>query len=227
MEPQSTPNTQMGDCRDRLDALSRQIIGCALMVMRTPGTGFLEKVHQNALVHALRKAGITVAQQHRMVVRYKDVVVGGVVIGDYTVDMLVETIVPVALKVTKVPDDIHRAQCLNDLRATIENHGPAPATRFRQASPRDPANGPGPLKQSADFACSACFAVPFPRDSDPADNPPPSWPRRTNLHNPTAIPARRLTALMIACSAASSTPRVETGYSKLTHHPVERKSWMV
>jgi hypothetical protein len=44
MEPQSTPNTQMGAGQDRLDALSRQIIGCALTVMRTLGTGFLEKI---------------------------------------------------------------------------------------------------------------------------------------------------------------------------------------
>jgi PD-(D/E)XK nuclease superfamily len=54
MEPQSTPNTQMGACRDRLDALSKQIIGCALAVMRTLGTGFLEKVYENALVHELQ-----------------------------------------------------------------------------------------------------------------------------------------------------------------------------
>ncbi|HVY15805.1 MAG TPA: GxxExxY protein [Rhodopila sp.] len=72
-----------------------------------------KKVYKNALVHALRKAGITVAQQHRMVVRYDDVVVG-----DYTVDLLVENIVLVELKVTKVTDDIHRAQCLTYLKAT-------------------------------------------------------------------------------------------------------------
>ncbi|HVY16135.1 MAG TPA: GxxExxY protein [Rhodopila sp.] len=93
MEPQSTPNTQMGDCRDRLDALSRQVIGCALTVMRTPGDRVLreslfEKVYKNALVHALRKAGVTVAQQHRMVVRYDDVVVG-----DDTGNLLVGNIV--------------------------------------------------------------------------------------------------------------------------------------
>jgi GxxExxY protein len=115
MEPQSTPNTQMdwNDCPDRLDALSKQIIGCALTVMRALGTGFLEKVYENALVHELRKAGIAVAQQHRMVIRYDDVVVG-----DYTVDLLVENLVLVELKVTKAIDDIHRAQCLNYLKAT-------------------------------------------------------------------------------------------------------------
>lgn len=113
MEPQSTPNTQMDDCPGRLDALSKQIIGCALTVMRTLGTGFLEKVYENALVHELRNAGLTVEQQHRMVIRYD-----GVVVGDYTVDLLVENLVPVELKVTKAIDDIHRAECLNYLKAT-------------------------------------------------------------------------------------------------------------
>src|ERR1700744_1719179 len=58
MEPQSTPNTQIGAGRDRLDALSKQIIGCALTVMRTSGAGFLQKVYENALVHELRSAGL-------------------------------------------------------------------------------------------------------------------------------------------------------------------------
>ena len=76
MEPQSTPNTQIGACQDRLDALSKQIIGCALTVMRTLGAGFLKKVYENALVHEPRRAGLTVAQQHRMVVRYDNAVAG-------------------------------------------------------------------------------------------------------------------------------------------------------
>jgi hypothetical protein len=38
MEPQSTRNTQIGACQDKLDALSKWIIGCALTVMRASGT---------------------------------------------------------------------------------------------------------------------------------------------------------------------------------------------
>jgi hypothetical protein len=38
MEPQSTRNTQIGACQDKLDALSKRIIGCALTVMRASGT---------------------------------------------------------------------------------------------------------------------------------------------------------------------------------------------
>ena len=81
--------------------------------MRSLETGFLEKVYENVLVHELRKAGLIVAQQHRMAVRYDDVVAG-----DYTVDLLVEDLALVELKVTKAIDDIHCVQCLNYLKAT-------------------------------------------------------------------------------------------------------------
>jgi len=113
MEPQNTLNTQMDAGEDRVNMLSKRIIGCALTVLHALGTGFLEKVYENALLHELRKAGLVVSRQHRMVVRYD-----GVVVGDYAVDLLVEHIVLVELKVARVIDEIHRAQCLNYLKAT-------------------------------------------------------------------------------------------------------------
>ncbi|MGA3402898.1 MAG: GxxExxY protein [Acetobacteraceae bacterium] len=38
------------------DHLSERIIGCAFRVMNTLGSGFLEKVYENALAHELRKS---------------------------------------------------------------------------------------------------------------------------------------------------------------------------
>ena len=70
MEPQNTPNTQIDVGEDRVNPLSKRIIDCALTVLHALGTGFPEKIYENALFHELRKAGITVSQQHRMVVRY-------------------------------------------------------------------------------------------------------------------------------------------------------------
>ena len=113
MEPQNTLNTQMDSNEDRVNLLSKRIIGCALTVLHTLGTGFLEKVYENALVYELRKAGLAVSQRHRMVVRYN-----GIVVGDYTVDLLVEHTVLVELKAARALDEIHRAQCLNYLKAT-------------------------------------------------------------------------------------------------------------
>jgi GxxExxY protein len=54
-----------------------------------------------------------VAQQHGIVVRYD-----GVIVGEYAADLLVEDAVIVELKATKAVADIHRAQCVNYLRAT-------------------------------------------------------------------------------------------------------------
>lgn len=65
------------------------------------------------MAHELRKAGFAVSQQHPMVVRYD-----GVVVGEYAVDLLVEDIVLVELKVAKAVDDIHRAQCLKYPKAS-------------------------------------------------------------------------------------------------------------
>ena len=106
MEPQNTQNTQIDAGEDRVNLLSKRIIGCALTVLHALGTGFLE-------VHELRKSGLAVSQQHPMLVRYD-----GIVVGDYTVDLLVEQIVLVELKVAKAIDEIHRTQCLNYLKAT-------------------------------------------------------------------------------------------------------------
>ena len=84
-----------------------------MIVSNALGSGFLEKVYENALAHELRKAGLAVMQQHGVVVRYD-----GIIVGDYAVDLMVEESVIVELKATKAVADIHRAQCINYLRGT-------------------------------------------------------------------------------------------------------------
>ena len=96
-----------------LDHLTERIIGSALTVSNALGAGFLEKVYENALVHELRKAGLAVAQQRGVTVMYD-----GVIVGDYAVDLLVQKSVIVELKAIKAVAEIHRAQCINYLRAT-------------------------------------------------------------------------------------------------------------
>jgi GxxExxY protein len=49
---------------DLINGLTEKIIGCSFRVLNTLGTGFLEKVYQNALAHELRKQGLTVALRH-------------------------------------------------------------------------------------------------------------------------------------------------------------------
>ena len=96
-----------------LDALSNRIIGCALTVANTLGSGFLEKVYENALALELRQAGIAVTQQHGITVLYN-----GASVGDYFIDLLVDDCILVELKTVRALDPVHRAQCINYLRAT-------------------------------------------------------------------------------------------------------------
>jgi GxxExxY protein len=96
-----------------LNRISERIIGCAFAVANTLGSGFLEKVYERALAHELRKAGVSLAQQRDISVVYD-----GVIVGEYTVDMLVEDSVLIEFKAAKALDGSHDAQCLNCLRAT-------------------------------------------------------------------------------------------------------------
>jgi GxxExxY protein len=99
--------------RSRLDQITEKIIGCVHQVSNILGTGFLEKVYENALSVELAEAGLRVTQQRRIEVRYKDVLVG-----DFVADILVEECVIVEIKAVKTLDDVHTAQCLNYLKAT-------------------------------------------------------------------------------------------------------------
>lgn len=95
------------------DELSGAVIGCAYRVMNKLGIGFSEKVYENALAHEVRKAGLTVSQQHRIQVHYDDIVVG-----EYAADMLVGNSILVELKVARALTDEHVSQCINYLAAT-------------------------------------------------------------------------------------------------------------
>ena len=120
---------------DTLNALSERIIGCGLVVANRLGSGFLEKIYENAPAHELRKAGLTVAQQQGVSVTYDEVIVG-----EYAADLLVEAAVVVELKAVRALDDIHQAQCMNYLRATGMHlclH-----LNFGKPRPGDPADRP-------------------------------------------------------------------------------------
>jgi GxxExxY protein len=96
-----------------MDGITERIIGCAYTVGTGLGSGFLEKVYENALCHELRKVGFAVEQQRSLRVCYD-----GVIVGDYVADVVVEGRVIVELKAVRALDDIHVAQCLNYLKAT-------------------------------------------------------------------------------------------------------------
>jgi len=99
--------------RQMLDRITEKIIGCVHQVSNTLGSGFLEKVYENALAVELVRAGLRVAQQRRIEVRYRDILVG-----EFVADILVEECIIVEIKAVKSFEDIHTAQCVNYLKAT-------------------------------------------------------------------------------------------------------------
>ena len=79
----------------------------------TLGSGFLEKVYENAVAHQLIKDGMKIEQQRPIKVYYDDVVVG-----EYFADLVAERAVIVELKASKRIEDVYLAQTLNYLKAT-------------------------------------------------------------------------------------------------------------
>ena len=102
-----------GEPGPELNQLTEKIIGCAYTVSNELGCGFVERVYENALAYELRQSGLGVVQQHPIKVHYH-----GVVVGDYTADMVVEETVLVELKAASSLSNVHTAQCMNYLRAT-------------------------------------------------------------------------------------------------------------
>lgn len=106
------------DSNERRDCLHKEITDKVLhaffkRVYGTLGYGFLEKVYENAMAIALRKAGLKVEQQAKI-----DVYFEGEIVGEYFADLLVENAVIVELKAARDISEENEAQLLNYLRAT-------------------------------------------------------------------------------------------------------------
>lgn len=96
-----------------LNKITERIISCAYEVSNTLGTGFVEKVYENAHVHEMKKNGLSVVQQYPIKVIYD-----AVVVGEFFADILVENLVLIELKAVIELNEDHMAQALNYLRAT-------------------------------------------------------------------------------------------------------------
>jgi GxxExxY protein len=93
--------------------LTEKIIGCAFKVHSKLGTGFLEKIYENALMIELNKAGLSAQQQYPIKVYYDEVI-----IGDHVADMVVEDKVVIELKAVNQLVRAHEVQLVNYLKAT-------------------------------------------------------------------------------------------------------------
>jgi GxxExxY protein len=93
--------------------ITERIIGAAFEVYKHLGYGYLEKVYQRSMQVELLKSGIAAELERRLIVRYKDVVVG-----DYDADLIGSDSVLVELKISPQYDKRDEAQSLNLLKAT-------------------------------------------------------------------------------------------------------------
>jgi GxxExxY protein len=92
--------------------LTSKIIGCAMTVHSSLGSGFPEKIYQRALAIEFRLQGISFEWEKTMLVYYK-----GEQVGNRRVDFLVEQIIPVEIKAISALTDSDLAQAINYLEA--------------------------------------------------------------------------------------------------------------
>jgi GxxExxY protein len=102
-----------------IHSITEKIIGCAYRVYNSLGSGFLEKVYENALAMELREGeNLTVKAQHPISVFYR-----GQPVGEYFADLLVEDSVLVEIKAVIQIHKEHEAQLVHYLTATKLDHG--------------------------------------------------------------------------------------------------------
>ncbi len=92
--------------------ITKKIIGVAMKVHSTLGTGFQEVIYQRALAIEMRQQGLSFQRELEMPVFY-----AGEEIGSRRVDFLVEDKVMVELKAISKLEDVHLAQAINYLEA--------------------------------------------------------------------------------------------------------------
>ncbi|PWK29302.1 GxxExxY protein [Arcicella aurantiaca] len=92
--------------------LTHKIIGCAMKVHSTLGSGFQEVIYQRALSIEMERQGLGFARELEMTIFYE-----GVDIGTRRVDFFVENNIMVELKAISLLDDLHLAQAINYLEA--------------------------------------------------------------------------------------------------------------
>ena len=99
--------------KKKLDDITYEIRGAVFKVNKILGSGFLEKVYENALQIELKDRGLKTFSQVPLKVVYE-----GVIVGEYFADILVENCVLLELKTVDKLNKIHEAQLLNYLKAT-------------------------------------------------------------------------------------------------------------
>src|SRR5258706_13014763 len=89
-------------------ALTERVIGIYYDVYAELGQGFLEKLCQQAMVIALREAGLSVREHVSFPVMFR-----GRLLGDFIADIVVNDLLLLEIKATSALHPWHEAQALN------------------------------------------------------------------------------------------------------------------
>ncbi len=116
-----------------------------MAVHRELGPGFLESVYKNAMLVELKSSGIAADLEKRLIVQYREQVVG-----EFFADLFVEDQLIVELKANAALARINEVQLVNYLKATHQPFGllvnfGAPSLEFRRKfaernNPENPVN---------------------------------------------------------------------------------------
>jgi GxxExxY protein len=120
-----------------IDVLTRTIIGCAYKVHNALGSGFLERVYENAMQIELSKVAISAKQQEFISVWYD-----GHVVGEYQPDLWIADQLIVEVKAVQTLVKEHEVKLVHYLTAThvdnglLLNFGPSVQVKrkFRESS---------------------------------------------------------------------------------------------
>jgi GxxExxY protein len=107
------------DEKDRLDSLTRRIIGAGIEVHRRIGPGLLESAYEICLAFELRQLGFNIEQQKPLPVIYRDVKLDC----GYRLDLVVEDSAVIEIKAVDQLAPIHIAQLLSYLRLSGKRVG--------------------------------------------------------------------------------------------------------
>ena len=104
---------------NRLNEISEQIIGAAIEVHKFLGPGLLESVYEICLIEELEQRGLTVQQQVRLPLYYKDQLTKKF----FVIDLLVENEVIIEFKAVERMSPLFDHQLMTYLKLTQKNLG--------------------------------------------------------------------------------------------------------
>lgn len=106
----STSNTKTKSL-DELNNITDKVIGIAIEVHKTLGSGFVERIYELALRYEFGNSDLGFELQKQIKVQYKNIE-----LGFQQIDFLIENEIVVELKVVNEINDIHIAQLLSYLK---------------------------------------------------------------------------------------------------------------